>query len=72
GRMEIDQLNELFDLNLPQDDDYTTIAGYILHHVQRFPNIHETIEIDNYIFKIIKVTERKIEIIELIINENNL
>lgn len=72
GRMEIDQLNELFGLNLPQDDDYTTIAGYILHHVQRFPSIHETIEIDNYIFKIIKVTERKIEIIELIINQNDI
>ena len=71
GRMEIDQLNELFDFNLPQDDDYTTIAGYILHHLQRFPRIHETIEIGNYIFKIIKVTERKIEIIELIVNQNN-
>ena len=36
GRMEIDQLNELYDLNFPQDDDYTTIAGYLLHHLQRF------------------------------------
>lgn len=71
GRMEIDQLNELFDFNLPQHDDYTTIAGYILHHIQRFPKIHETIVIDNYTFKILKVTERKIEIIELILNQNN-
>ena len=69
--MEIDQLNELFDFNLPQHDDYTTIAGYILHHIQRFPKIHETIVIDNYTFKILKVTERKIEIIELILNQNN-
>ncbi len=71
GRMEIDQLNELFDFNLPQHDDYTTIAGYILHHLQRFPKIHETIDIDNFTFKIRKVTERKIEIIELIVNQNN-
>ena len=72
GRMEIDQLNELFDFNLPQEDDYTTIAGYILHHMQRFPKMHETIVIGNYTFKILKVTERKIETIELIINDNNL
>ena len=71
GRMEIDQLNELFDFNLPQHDDYTTIAGYILYHLQRFPKIHETIDIDNFTFKIRKVTERKIEIIELIVNQNN-
>ena len=71
GRMEIDQLNDLFNLNLPQHDDYTTIAGFILHHIQRFPKIHESIEIGNFTFKILKVTERKIEIVELIVNQND-
>lgn len=70
GRMEIDQLNELFDFNLPQEDDYTTIAGYILHHIQRFPKTYETIEINNFTFKILKVTQRKIEVTKLIINKN--
>lgn len=70
GRMEIDQLNELFDLSLPEEDDYTTIAGFILHHMQRFPNAYETIEIDNYIFKILKVTQRRIEVTKLIVNQN--
>ena len=71
GRMEIDQLNELYDLNFPQDDDYTTIAGYILHHLQRFPDEGEIIEIDNNTFRVIEVSERKIEDIELIVNHNN-
>lgn len=70
GRMEIDQLNELFDFNLPQEDDYTTIAGFILHHIQRFPKTYETIDIDNFTFKILKVTQRKIEITKLIVNKN--
>ncbi len=68
GRMEIDQLNELFEFNLPQEDDYTTIAGFILHHTQRFPKTYETIEIDNFTFKILKVTQRKIEMTKLIVN----
>lgn len=68
GRMEIDQVNDLFDFNIPQNDDYTTIAGFILHHIQRFPKTYETIEIDNFTFKIMKVTQRKIEIIKLLIN----
>ncbi len=71
GRMEIDQLNELFELNLPQEDDYTTVAGFILHHIQRFPKIHEIVEIDNFTFKILKVTQRKIEVAKLIVTENN-
>lgn len=68
GRLEIDQLNEMFDLGLPSNDDYTTLAGYILNHTQRFPKIYETVEIDNYTFKILKVTSRKIEIVKLISN----
>ena len=71
GRMEIDQLNELFDFNLPQEDDYTTVAGFTLHNIQRFPMAYETIEIDNFTFKILKVTQRKIEVTKLIVNLNN-
>ncbi|MGV8963971.1 MAG: hemolysin family protein [Candidatus Saccharimonadaceae bacterium] len=70
GRLEIDQLNEMFDFTLPLEDDYTTVAGFILHHLQRFPKTHETIEIDKFSFKILKVTARKIETTKLIININ--
>ena len=69
GRLEIDQLNEMFNFNLPQDDDYTTVAGYILHHIQRFPKTYESIDIDRYTFKILKVTSRKIEVVKLYVNQ---
>ena len=67
GRVEIDHLNEEYDLQIPKSDDYSTLAGYLLHHTQRIPKTYETIEIDNYTFKILKVTERKIEVVRLII-----
>jgi CBS domain containing-hemolysin-like protein len=67
GRVEIDHLNEEYDLQIPESDEYTTLAGYLLHHTQRIPKTYETIEIDNYTFKILKVTERKIEVVRLII-----
>lgn len=68
GRIEIDTLNEMFDLNLPESDDYVTIAGFILHFYQKFPKLNETIDIDHYSFKIIKVTATKIELVRMKVN----
>lgn len=65
GRVEIDSLNEMFGLDLPESDDYVTIAGYILHFYQKFPKLNETIRIDHYSFKIIKVTSTKIELVRM-------
>lgn len=67
GRVELDQLNEKYGLDIPESDDYSTIAGYLLHHTQRFPKTYETIVIGKYTFKILKVTERRIEVVKIII-----
>ncbi|MEG1543376.1 MAG: hemolysin family protein [Tannerellaceae bacterium] len=69
GRMEIDALNEMFNLELPESDDYVTIAGYILHFYQKFPKLNESVEIDKYTFKIVKVTATKIELVRMKVNE---
>lgn len=70
GRIEIDTLNEKFSLELPESDDYVTIAGFILHFYQKFPKLNETVEIDKYSFKIIKMTATKIELVRMkVLNE---
>ena len=43
GRLEIEKANELFSLDLPENDDYQTIGGLILHQYQSFPKIQEEI-----------------------------
>lgn len=65
GRMEIDTLNEMFGLDLPESDDYVTIAGLILHYYQKFPKLNESIEYGKYIFKIVKATATKIELVRM-------
>jgi CBS domain containing-hemolysin-like protein len=65
GRMEIDRVNEEFDLDIPESDEYMTIAGYILHHYQNFPKPNEIVSMDRFDFKIIKVTRTKIELVRL-------
>jgi len=65
GRMEIDSLNEKFGLELPESDDYVTIAGYILHVYQNFPKLNETVVVDKYAFKIMRMTSTKIELVRM-------
>ena len=69
GRLEIEKVNELFSLDLPENDDYQTIGGLILHQYQSFPKIHEEITFDKFHFKIIKVTATKIELVKLKVTE---
>lgn len=65
GRLEISKVNEMFDLDLPESDDYLTVGGLILNHYQSFPKLHEIITIEHFQFKIIKVTATKIELVRL-------
>lgn len=68
ARLEIDKVNEMFDLELPENDDYMTIGGLILHVYQSFPKLNEIITIGQYEFKIIKSTMTKIELVKLKVN----
>ncbi|EFA43462.1 hypothetical protein HMPREF0645_2140 [Hallella bergensis DSM 17361] len=65
ARLEIDKINEMFDLDLPKSDDYMTLGGLILHHYQSFPKLNEVITIGKYHFKVIKNTMTKIELVKL-------
>lgn len=65
ARLEIDKVNEMFDLDLPESDEYMTIGGLILHEYQSFPKLNEVIRINKFEFKIIKSTSRKIELVHL-------
>ena len=69
ARLEIEKVNETFDLNLPESDDYMTIGGLILNRYQRFPKLHEMVEFGPYQFKILKVSATKIELVRLKVNE---
>lgn len=65
ARLEIEKVNETFNLNLPESDDYLTVGGLILNRYQSFPKLHEVVVIDDYHFKIVKVTATKIELVRL-------
>lgn len=69
ARLEIEKVNELFNLGLPESDEYMTVGGLILHEFQSFPKLNEIVKIGNWEFKIIKNTATKIELVRLKVTE---
>ena len=60
GRLRIDELNDLLELDLPEDEDYDTIAGFVVAELGYIPAIGETITVSDAKFTILESDERKI------------
>ena len=69
GRMEIDDINEQFELSLPEDEDFMTIAGFILHHHSSIPSQGEILEINGIRFEMLRCTSTKIVLVKMILPE---
>lgn len=69
GRMEIDDINEKFGLTLPEDEDFMTIAGYILDHHPSIPSQGQVLEIGNLRFEILRSTSTKIVLVKMTLPE---
>ena len=65
ARLEIENINERFDLDLPESDEYLTLGGLILHEYQSFPKLNEVVKFGHWEFKIMKNTTTKIELVRL-------
>jgi len=69
GKMEIDHINEKFELEMMESDEYETLAGYILSHYGNFPKQGEVItdiEDDLNTYQILKASETRIELVKII------
>ncbi len=67
GRSEIDLINEKYFLDLPETEEFETLAGFILYYHESIPKINSVIKIGAFQFKILKATNTKIELVKLTI-----
>jgi CBS domain containing-hemolysin-like protein len=65
GRFEIDYLNEKYHLNLPEEDDYETLAGMILFYHGSIPGINDVIRIGNIVIKVLRASTTRLELVNL-------
>jgi CBS domain containing-hemolysin-like protein len=61
ARLEVDYINETYNLSLREDDAYETLGGLIVDSIENIPQQGEIIEIGNFQFTITEVTSSKIE-----------
>jgi len=69
ARLEIDYLNEKYDINLPKEDAYETLGGFIVNHTENIPQLDEVIRIENFEITIKKGSSSKIEEVYLKIKD---
>lgn len=65
GRMEIEEINERFHLDIPESDDYQTIAGYLLDEHEAIPNEGEVLTLPPYKFTIERKSAARVELIRV-------
>lgn len=65
GRVEIDEINQKFDLDLPVSDEYTTLGGWISAYLQKIPQVDEEFDYEDLSFKIVKATPKQILLVEV-------
>lgn len=71
ARLEIDYLNEHYSLNLPESEEYETLAGLIIFYHQSIPELSEVIRINQLEFTILEATENRIKTIKLILKDES-
>ncbi len=69
GRSELDLLNEKYFLDLPETEEFETLAGFVLYYHESIPKINSVINIGKFHIKILKATNTKIELVKLTLSE---
>ena len=65
ARLEVKEVNRKFDLDLPESDDYETIAGLITFYNEAIPKEKEILQFGLFSFQILKTNKKRIETVNL-------
>ena len=68
ARVDIDYLIETYNLELEESNEYETLAGLMIFHLEKIPDQNTLLRLGNYKFIIEEVSDRKIEKVRLIID----
>ena len=61
ARIEVDYLNEEYNLDIPKSEAYETLGGFIIEHTENIPEEKERIQVEGFVIKILKMSGAKID-----------
>jgi CBS domain containing-hemolysin-like protein len=65
ARLEVEEINRKYELDLPESDDYETLAGLIMHYNENIPKEKEILQFGKYSYTILKTTRNRIETVSV-------
>lgn len=71
ARLEVDYINEEYKLDLPESENYETLGGLVVNHLEDIPEKGEEVRIGKYKFTILEVSNTKIDLLFLKILEED-
>ncbi len=71
ARLEVDYLNEEYKLDLPEGENYETLGGLIVSYLGEIPSKEEVVNIEEYQFTILEVSNTKIDLVSLKLREDD-
>jgi len=68
GSISIIDFNRFFEANLPEDESYTTVSGFLLNQLEKFPKIGDMVVFEKIRFRIKTKTEKQIKTVTVLKN----
>jgi CBS domain containing-hemolysin-like protein len=69
ARLDVEFLNEKYNLQIPESDSYSTLGGFIVNYTKEIPSNEEKISIENFEIIIHSASNKKIELVRFSIKE---
>jgi len=65
GRLEIDYLNEKYKFNIPETDEYDTLAGFVIFHYENIPKLNTRVIVNELHMRMLKVSQTRVELVHV-------
>jgi CBS domain containing-hemolysin-like protein len=65
ARLDVDYINERYDIHLPENENYETLGGMIVNTTEEIPEVGEEVIIDQFKIKILEASNKKIDLVSI-------
>ncbi|NEV94415.1 HlyC/CorC family transporter [Psychroflexus sp. YR1-1] len=65
ARLDVDYINEKYDINLPENENYETLGGMIVNTTEEIPDVGEEVIIDQFKIEILEASNKKIDLVSI-------